>query len=278
MNIESTVSSVTPNRQHLDAPSKQSLKSATEDFEGMFISYLLKVMRSTVDSESSGGELSLGKDIYTEMFDSEIALSIARTRGLGIGEMMYQQLRENGEKVTHLDQRVAQSANSVTTESASSLPVALTDATAEEQPEAAPLTMSIPVQGRLTSDYGPRKDPLTGSAGFHEGIDIAVPAGTAFRAASSGTVLFSGALGGYGNTVVLEHENGGRTLYAHASQLLVRPGETVAAGQAIGLVGTTGHSTGPHLHFETLVSGQNIDPKSLIGLELSGKVNGPIQR
>jgi murein DD-endopeptidase MepM/ murein hydrolase activator NlpD len=242
----------------------------------MFISYLLKVMRSTVDSESSDGALSMGKDIYTDMFDNEIALSIARTRGLGIGDMMYRQMQENGAEEAHLDQRIELPRTSPAQESIASLPPS-TDAP-PQKPSPIPLALSIPVQGRLTSDYGLRTDPLTGNSEFHEGIDIAAPAGTAINAASSGTVVFAGALGGYGNTVVLEHANGGRTLYAHASQLLVRPGEAVEAGQTIGRVGTTGHSTGPHLHFETLVSGQNVDPKSLIGSELSGNVNRPRQR
>jgi len=276
MSIENVVSSVAHNRQNLEQPTKSSLKSATEDFEGMFISYLLKVMRSTVGSESSDGALSMGKDIYTDMFDNEIALSIARTRGLGIGNMMYRQMQENGAEDAHLDQRIELPRSSPAQESVASLPPST--GAPPEQPSPIPLTLSIPVQGRLTSDYGLRTDPLTGNSEFHEGIDIAAPAGTAINAASSGTVVFAGALGGYGNTVVLEHANGGRTLYAHASQLLVRPGEAVEAGQTIGRVGTTGHSTGPHLHFETLVSGQNIDPKSLIGSELSGNVNRPRQR
>jgi peptidoglycan hydrolase FlgJ len=276
MSIENIVASVAQNRQSLEQPTKNSLKSATEDFEGMFISYLLKVMRSTVDSETGDGELSMGKDIYTDMFDNEIALSIARTRGLGIGEMMYRQLLENGGTETHLDQRIELPQRAPTQKSVSGLP-----ASAEEplqEPSPLSLTMSIPVRGRLTSDYGFRTDPFTGISKFHEGIDIAAPAGTAINAASSGTVVFAGALGGYGNTVVLEHANGGRTLYAHASQILVRPGDAVEAGQTIGRVGSTGHSTGPHLHFETLVSGQNIDPKSLISSELSGNGNRQRQR
>jgi murein DD-endopeptidase MepM/ murein hydrolase activator NlpD len=276
MNIENIVSSVPQNRQTLEQPTKSSLKSATEDFEGMFISYLLKVMRSTVDSESSDGELSMGKDIYTDMFDNEIALNIARTRGLGIGDMMYRQLLENGATETHLDQRIESPQRAPVEESASALPPA-TDAPLQRSSPPPP-ALSIPVQGRVTSGYGLRTNPITGNSEFHEGVDIAAPAGTAINAASSGTVIFSGTLGGFGNTVVLEHADGGRTLYAHASQLLVRPGEAVQAGQTIGRVGTTGRSTGPHLHFETLVSGQSVDPRSLVGPELSGNVNGPGQR
>jgi murein DD-endopeptidase MepM/ murein hydrolase activator NlpD len=247
MTFDNAASGISALRQSLQPQTKDTLKSATEEFEGMFISYLLKVMRSTVDSESDG-ELSMGKDLYADMFDNEIALTIARTRGLGIGEMMFRQLQEKGETAAEspVDQRIS--------------------------------AMSMPVDGRLTSDYGFRTDPLTGSSKFHDGIDLAAPAGTPFRAAASGTVVFSGELSGYGNTVVLEHENGGRTLYAHASRILVRAGDRVKAGQEIGQVGSTGRSTGPHLHFETLVSGQNIDPKSLIAMEVSGKVNRLKQR
>jgi murein DD-endopeptidase MepM/ murein hydrolase activator NlpD len=266
MTLDNTAVGVTPLQQSLQPQPKDPLKSATEEFEGMFISYLLKVMRSTVDSADKG-ELSMGKDLYADMFDNEIALSIARTRGLGIGEMMYRQLQEGGaDQDSHLDQRINRTGT------------ASPDMGQEAFQAAKVSAMSMPVQGRMTSDYGFRLDPLTGDSKFHEGIDLAAAAGTPFKAAAPGTVMFSGDLGGYGNTVVLEHENGERTLYAHASQILVRAGDRVEAGQEIGRVGSTGRSTGAHLHFETLISGQNIDPKSLISAEVSSKVHRPKQR
>jgi murein DD-endopeptidase MepM/ murein hydrolase activator NlpD len=98
---------------------------------------------------------------------------------------------------------------------------------------------------------------------FHHGVDVAAPAGTLIKAAQSGRVVFSGQLGEYGNTIILEHENGCRTLYGHAARNLVTAGEQVSEGQMIGMVGNTGRSTGPHLHFELQKEGERIDPATL---------------
>lgn len=96
MTIQPSIGNATALQQGTELRANDPLKSAAEEFEGMFLSYLLKVMRSTVDSEDKG-ELSMGKDIYSDLFDNEIALNIARTRSLGIGEMIYRQLQEKGQ-------------------------------------------------------------------------------------------------------------------------------------------------------------------------------------
>jgi len=117
-----------------------------------------------------------------------------------------------------------------------------------------------PVNGRLSSRFGWRQHPVFGSRRFHNGIDIAAPHGTNVVAADSGTVITSAYSGGYGNYIVISHGNGVTTLYAHLSSRKVSSGTTVAKGQVIGLIGSTGVSTGPHLHFEVSVSGSRIDP------------------
>ena len=95
---------------------------------------------------------------------------------------------------------------------------------------------------------------------MHEGIDIGCAYGTPNRAAAPGTVIYAGWLGGYGNLVVIDHGNGLSTAYAHASSILVGVGQTVAQGRTVSLVGSTGHATGPHLHFEVRVNGVAVDP------------------
>jgi murein DD-endopeptidase MepM/ murein hydrolase activator NlpD len=117
-----------------------------------------------------------------------------------------------------------------------------------------------PASGPKTSDYGWRTHPIFGTRRFHAGIDIGAGYGAAIVAAASGVVVSAGAQGGYGNTVVIDHGGGLATLYAHQSSYAVSSGQRVDRGQVIGYVGSTGYSTGPHLHFETRVNGAPRDP------------------
>jgi len=122
-------------------------------------------------------------------------------------------------------------------------------------------TLQWPLPGRsVNSGYGNRSDPFTRRTDFHTGVDIPAPLGTNIFAADGGTVIFSGWQGGFGNIVIIDHGRGMTTLYAHASSLLVRQGETVRRGQVIARVGSTGRSTGNHLHFEVRVNNQHTNP------------------
>ena len=104
--------------------------------------------------------------------------------------------------------------------------------------------LSWPIAGQITSKYGPRR------GSFHDGLDISAPLGTPILAAASGEVIYSGALRGYGNLVILRHSDGYVTVYAHTQKNLVQEGERVRRGQVIARVGQTGRASGPHLHFE----------------------------
>ncbi|MEM0981917.1 MAG: peptidoglycan DD-metalloendopeptidase family protein [Cyanobacteria bacterium P01_H01_bin.58] len=117
-----------------------------------------------------------------------------------------------------------------------------------------------PVNGRLTSGFGQRRHPILGTSRFHAGVDFGASQGTTIRAADSGKVIFSGWYGGYGRAVVIDHGGGITTLYAHASRLYVNVGQAVSQGQAIAAVGSTGLSTGPHLHFEVRQNGNPVNP------------------
>lgn len=119
-----------------------------------------------------------------------------------------------------------------------------------------------PVTGIITSDYGYRIHPIYGRRIFHSGLDIGAPYGIPIRASASGSVIYSGWYSGYGNTVILDHGDGYSTLYAHCSVLYVAKGQRVSQGHAIASVGSTGNSTGPHLHFEIRYRGSPIDPRS----------------
>ncbi|MFZ4515437.1 MAG: peptidoglycan DD-metalloendopeptidase family protein [Acidimicrobiia bacterium] len=117
-----------------------------------------------------------------------------------------------------------------------------------------------PVSAPITSSFGPRKHPIFGTVRNHDGIDFGAGMGTPIKAAAGGTVVRAGVLNGYGNVIVLDHGGGISTLYAHQSRFAVSSGERVAVGQVIGYVGSTGFSTGPHLHFEVRLNGRPVDP------------------
>ncbi len=123
--------------------------------------------------------------------------------------------------------------------------------------------MSMPVDGHLTSNYGMRWHPILGVEKFHKGLDIGAPYGAPIRAAIGGTVAFAGRSGGYGNFVKLAHGDGLATGYGHMSRIAVAPGTQVAQGQVIGYVGSTGLSTGPHLHYELWRNGISVNPRSV---------------
>lgn len=122
----------------------------------------------------------------------------------------------------------------------------------------------FPSVGPITSGFGWRVHPILGYQRFHAGVDFGAEYGSTIRAADSGVVIFAGWYGGYGNAVIIDHGNGISTLYGHASELYVSENQTVQRGQPIAAVGSTGLSTGPHLHFEVRRNGDPIDPMAYL--------------
>jgi murein DD-endopeptidase MepM/ murein hydrolase activator NlpD len=122
-----------------------------------------------------------------------------------------------------------------------------------------PSSMSWPAAGVVSSEYGERWERM------HQGLDIAAPEGTTIVAAEAGVVFFAGWLGGYGNTTIIDHGGGVMTLYGHQSSIWVSEQQQVVRGEAIGAMGSTGNSTGPHLHFETRVNGAAVNPRQFLG-------------
>ncbi|HOP40033.1 MAG TPA: M23 family metallopeptidase [Geobacteraceae bacterium] len=125
------------------------------------------------------------------------------------------------------------------------------------------ILVSLPVEGVISSPVGLRYDPIDGMLRNHTGVDIAVPDGTPIKPVAPGIILYSGTRGGYGNLVIIEHEGGMTTLYAHNRANLVIRGDRVDKNTTIALSGSTGRSTGPHLHFEAWLDGQNITAQVL---------------
>lgn len=118
--------------------------------------------------------------------------------------------------------------------------------------------------GRITSYFGGRRDPINGSAGNHGAVDWGCPLGTAVMASSSGTVVKAGWVNSYGYVVYINHPDGRQTRYAHLSRIIVSTGQSVRQGQTIAYSGSTGRSTGPHLHFEMRIDGRAVDPMKYI--------------
>ncbi len=121
--------------------------------------------------------------------------------------------------------------------------------------EVRPFSLSWPVEGKIYSKYGPRRGR------FHAGIDISAPRGTPIYAAAAGTVVRAAWRSGFGRSILIDHNNGVMTRYAHCDTTLCKAGDTVAAGQKIATVGRTGRTTGPHLHFEVVINGKHQDPE-----------------
>lgn len=126
-------------------------------------------------------------------------------------------------------------------------------------------TFIWPVQGPITSGFGYRTDPITGATAYHSGLDIGASCGTPIKAAGTGVILSAGFnSGGYGNMTLINHGNGLSTLYGHQSSIIVSEGQSVTQGQVIGYVGSTGKSTGCHLHFEVRSGGNPVDPRAYL--------------
>ena len=195
-----------------NAVPKTDPKEVAAKVQGMFVEIMLKAMEDSVGAEDGLFGTSLSADIYRGMLRQHLAAAMSETIQNPLEDAI-----------------------------APSLPPAERKAKGEE---------SLPVRGVISSAVGWRRDPLNGETRYHSGIDIAAPEGTLIRAVTEGRVLESGVKGGYGNTVVIQAEDGREMLYGHNSRNLVQAGDWISQGQPIAEVGSTGRATGPHVHFE----------------------------
>lgn len=143
----------------------------------------------------------------------------------------------------------------------------LSSSVIDRELEAMAFPSRMPVAGSrvpVSSQFGTRHDPFTGRLARHTGLDIPARHGTPVLASGGGRVVFAGRRGAYGQAVVIDHGDGLATLYGHASRLLVRTGDVVLPQQEIALVGSTGRSTGPHLHFEVIRQGRRVEPRQYL--------------
>jgi murein DD-endopeptidase MepM/ murein hydrolase activator NlpD len=187
------------------------------------------------------------------MFDEAVADKMSSAGGIGLADLFAKQL---GGPAAGTDAHGTPVANQL-----------LPRTTVDVGPDLDGIPrFTMPVAGTPTSGYGVRIDPIQHKEIKHPGFDLAARVGTPVAAAATGTVVQAGPAGTYGNLVTVRHGNGVETRYAHLSATTVKAGDHVDAGQQIGNVGTTGYSTGPHLHFEVRKDGQAIDPAPFLPL------------
>ena len=232
--------------------SPERLRAVAEEFEALFLNYMLSVMRETID-DSGLTEKGPGQGIYTELFDQEVARSLAGRGALGISDILIRKLSEKAEPAE------SEAGKGVVPQRPS--PSEGGDRVREE--EGIP-DFRMPVQAHVSSAYGIRQDPFTRDLRLHRGVDIAAPEGMEVHPACAGVVVSSGYEQGYGNTVVVRHPGGFETRYAHLNTLKVNAGDQIQLSGVLGTVGSTGHSTGPHLHFEVVRNGNQMDPEALL--------------
>ncbi len=237
----------------------EAVKAVAKEMEALFAYELIKAMRKTTGQSSKGG---LGGEIYTSMFDMELA-KLCAEKGLGIKEMLIKNL----EKQKYLQQYKEQ-IGKVTEEPSTqpvSIPVVKQGQAAVKDAKDAKKSL-LPVDGKVTSKFGFRRHPIHGDIRFHYGTDIAASYGKEINPVRDGKVIFSGHKSGYGNIVEIDHGDGILSRYAHNQANLVKKGDYVSTDTVIAKVGSTGKTTGPHLHFEVEYKGRRIDPLKFIDL------------
>jgi len=232
--------------------------AAYQQLEAAFLRQMLSASGAFKPSEVAGGQLR------ADMFIEALADAVAKGGGIGIARLLQDSM---GGGAGDGDPKVAAGVNAGGDVLAAHV---LAEAEAPDRVAGRPASgFSGGLPKGITSGFGQRLDPVDPGKGgekFHRGIDLRAAAGDAIRVPEPGVVRRAGPRGGYGNAVEVDHGGGVTTLYAHASELLVKPGESVSAGQEIARVGQSGRATGPHLHFEVRRNDRQVDPTPYAGV------------
>lgn len=214
-----------------------SLQKLAQEFESIFLTQMLSVMRESVGGDGIFEE-SAGQDIYNSMMDQALGQALAARGGIGLAAPL----------LRHLEGVESGLNGNGTRQATAAVPVA--DPANLQVAAAGRRLQEMVQQFEVSSGPGWRTDPLTSEWAYHRGLDLAAPEGTAVPSVTGGQVVFSGDQGSYGKTVIVEDRGGNRVRYAHLKTIHVEEGELIKRGQLLGEVGSTGRSTGPHLHME----------------------------
>ena len=243
---------------------QRQLHEASRGFEQMFLNLIWQESRRTVDSDDPDSESpfakSHGERVFQGMLDQEYAGLMSQRGGLGLAELIEDQLSGRGgvgSAASYVQRHIFTAPSAIGTHAGDAAATTSDSVDSEELPT---IGFAMPVAGRFSSSFGLRSDPFTGELREHGGVDIAAAAGTPVAAAAAGKVTYSGWLGSFGRVVILEHQDGYKSIYGHLSETDVLAGQELVAGQPLGKVGSTGRSTGPHLHFEVARNGVKLDP------------------
>ncbi len=268
---EGEASAIRSTRDGVHPEVDAKLEKAVSDFESIFIYQMLKGMRNNVMKSELFGD-GKTEEIYTSMLDQELSTIMSKDKGMGLKEMLLRQFSPDtlgsdatrglpGEEGERRMLPVKKPGAAAIREFEAHM-----DAPKGAAPEASKMDTNFksPVRGRISSPYGMRTDPYTGESAFHKGTDIAAPEGTPIYPTMDGKVIFSGKRGGYGNVVEIKHENGYISRYAHNRKNLVNTGDLVSVREKIAEVGSSGRSTGPHLHLEFRVEGMAVNPNEMV--------------
>jgi murein DD-endopeptidase MepM/ murein hydrolase activator NlpD len=281
-------------------PTADQIRTLAAQFESMLLSQMLREMRSSMLDEDEDQASGFGDGPLSDAMTSQLGIALAQAGGIGLANAIASPLTAQAANestttsgltmpaafspamgastmpaftssltpamASAIAPVVAAASNAawtpvasgpmVTPNVASTVDSATDDSDGDVDAGAQPVTLA----GRLSSAYGWRRDPIDGTRRFHKGIDVAMPVGQSVPAARDGRVTFAGQMRGYGLTVMIDHGNGLSTRYGHLSAVDVQPGDTVTAGETIAQSGSSGRSTGPHLHFEVLDDGQPVNP------------------
>jgi murein DD-endopeptidase MepM/ murein hydrolase activator NlpD len=230
---------------------------AAQKFESYLAQLMLREMRKTVPE---GGVFSgPSMDTFIDMFDQTVADRIAEGGRLGLAAQIAGAIAPGGEAGM-----TAGGLPPIPGVTGRTIPFATAGHAHPEAPGAHVQKLGWwPVKGAISSDFGHRTDPFTGEDRHHAGMDIAAAEGTPIRAVESGEVVLAGRRKGYGNVVMVRHDDGTTGLYAHCRDVGVAAGTRISAGQSIATVGSTGRATGPHLHFELRTAEGAVDPQTI---------------
>lgn len=284
--------------------SREVLARAAKEFEAMLLRQLTSALNATADSDSDEDKLfggDSGTGLSKQLFSEQLATSMAEAGGIGLSDLILKQFGVAAEKPTSIKndglpraknaiKEIRESShrsvdgNEMKPLDVSTRPriveepklealrrntpatdvVALPNPASNTLAAGESLSYHLPLKGRISSGFGNRFHPIDRHVKFHAGLDIAVPTGTPVAATARGEVEFAGERGGYGNLVILKHPDGRISRYGHLQKILVVEGQQVDAGQKIALSGSTGKSTGPHLHFEIRENGAVVDPAKIV--------------